>query len=100
MTDHHSEESPSAKKLFSFLGVVGSMLLFLLILAITYIPSDKAPVEGNITAMREAVLEENAAADAKKLNEVKVLDPTAGIYKIPVTDAIDLTAAKLQTSTQ
>ena len=80
----------------TFLGVVGSMLLFLLILAISYIPSDKDPVEGNIAEMREATFAENYAAQRKAINETRVVDPNAGIYKIPVSDAIDLTAAKLQ----
>ena len=80
----------------TFLGVIGSMLLFLLILAISYIPSSKEPVGANIDAIQDATFEENYAAQRKAFNEVKVVDPNAGIYKIPVTDAIDLTAAKLQ----
>ena len=100
MNDHHSEDPPSAKKLFSIMGIVGSMLLFFIILAITYIPKDREPVEGNIVAMREATLEENTATDQEKLNEVKVIDPNARIFKIPVSDAMDLTAAKLQTPPQ
>ena len=95
----NSEHFKPAKypQLLTFLGVVGSMLLFLVILAITYIPSDKAPVEGNIVAMREATFEANYAAQRKSIDETKVVDPTSGIYKIPVSDAIDITAAKLQT---
>ena len=95
--DHNPHFEPAKHpKLISFFGAVGSLLLFLIILAITYIPSDKEPVEGNITAMREATLEENSALDMRKLKEVKLVDPVGKIYKIPVADAMDITAAKLQ----
>ena len=85
-------------KALSFLGAVGSMLLFFFILALTYMQSDKEPVEGNIATIRENTLKENYAADKRKFNEAKLLDPATGIYKIPVADAIDITAAKLQSS--
>ncbi|MGB0371262.1 MAG: hypothetical protein ACPGN3_07895 [Opitutales bacterium] len=95
--DHDSHNEPSQySKVFSFVGVLGSMLLFLVILMITYIPSDKEPVGANVSSLREATLEENSAADRRKLNEVKAVDPVAGIYKIPVSDAIELTVAKLE----
>ena len=94
--DNPHFEPAKYPKLISFLGAVGSLFLFLIILAITYISSDKEPVEGNIAAMREATLEENSALDARKANELKLVDAVGKIYKIPVSDAMDLTAAKLQ----
>ena len=90
--EHDNPSSP----LLTVVGVIGSMLIFVLILGIAYLPGRNEPVNQQIVDMRTATKESVDASGAKALNEAALIDAENKIYKIPVDQAVALTIEKLQ----
>ncbi|MCH2155489.1 MAG: hypothetical protein MK080_05760 [Opitutales bacterium] len=90
--EHDKPSSP----LLTVVGVIGSMLIFVLILGIAYLPGRNEPVNQQIVDMRTATKESVDASGAKALNEAALIDAENKIYKIPVDQAVALTIEKLQ----
>lgn len=89
------KESPSSSVL-TVVGIIGSMLLFAIILGLTYIPSSKEAVNQEIVDKRLATRASIDAAGARALDEAALIDVEKKIYKIPVEQAVGLTIAKLR----
>jgi hypothetical protein len=77
--------------LLTFLGSLGAILIFLLILLVAYLPNRPAPVDAEVKAARQAKADEARAAGIKKLTSLEVIDAEAGTARIPIEDAMSMT---------
>ena len=82
--------------MLTFLGSLGAILIFSLILFIAYLPHRPAPVDAQVVATRQAKADEARAAGIQKLTSFEVLNAEAGIARIPIEDAMLLTVASYQ----
>lgn len=85
--------------LLTFLGSLGAILIFVLILFIAYLPNRPAPVDAQIAAARQAKADEARAAGIKKLTSFEVINAESGIARIPIEEAMLLTVAAYQVET-
>ena len=84
-----SEPQPSRSNfILTFLGGVGAILIFLLILFIAYLPNRPAPVDADVVAERQAKADESRAAGIKKITTLEVINAEAGTVRIPIDDAM------------
>ncbi|WP_269523527.1 hypothetical protein [Coraliomargarita parva] len=88
MSEHSTNEN---SQLLTFLGSLGAILIFLIILFIAYLPNRPAPVDASVRANRVAKSEESLAAGQKKLEGYEVVDAANGVVRIPIEDAMSLT---------
>ena len=77
--------------LLSFLGAVGAILIFVLILFVAYLPNRPAPVDAAVVADRQLKADEARANGIKKLTSLEVIDAEAGVARIPIEDAMLIT---------
>mgnify|MGYP005844008287 CR=1 FL=1 len=92
-----SDPQPSKSNvLFTFLGGVGAILIFLLILFIAYLPNRPAPVDASIAATRQAKADEARAAGIKKLTTLEVINAEAQTARLPISDAMQRTVDAYQ----
>jgi hypothetical protein len=77
--------------LLSFLGSLGAILIFALILFLAYLPNRPAPVDAQIKADRQSKADEARAAGIQKLTSLEVVDAEAKIARIPIEDAMLMT---------
>jgi hypothetical protein len=74
--------------MLTFLGSLGAILIFALILFVAYLPNRPAPVDAQVLADRQARADEARAAGIKKLTSLEVIDAEAGTARIPIEDAM------------
>lgn len=79
--------------LLTFLGGLGAILIFLLILFIAYLPNRPEPVDASVAAERQAKADEARAAGIKKLTTLEVINAEAGTARIPISDAMQRTVS-------
>ena len=84
--------------LFTFLGSLGAILIFVLIIFIAYLPNRPAPVDAQIAAKRQATADEARAAGKSKLKGYEVLNAETGTVRIPIEDAMALTVNTYKTA--
>jgi hypothetical protein len=84
--------------LLSFLGGLGAILIFLLILFIAYLPNRPVPVNTQAGIDRQAKADEARAAGVQKLNSYEVINAEAGTARIPIAEAMKLTVAAYNNS--
>lgn len=77
--------------LLTFLGSLGAILIFGLILFIAYLPNRPAPVNAEVDAARQAKADEVRAAGIQKLTNLEVIDQDAAVARIPIEDAMKAT---------
>jgi len=77
--------------LFTFLGSLGAILIFVLIIFLAYLPNRPAPVSAQIDADRQTKADEARAAGISKLQGYEVLNKEAGSVRIPIEKAMELT---------
>ncbi len=77
--------------LLTFLGSLGAILIFALILFVAYLPNRPDPVDAQVNATRQAKADEARAAGIKKLTTYEVIDAAAGTARIPIKEAMLLT---------
>jgi hypothetical protein len=77
--------------LLTFLGSLGAILIFLLILFVAYLPNRPPPVNAEVNATRQAKADEARAAGIQKLTSLEVIDAGAGTVRIPIEDAMSKT---------
>lgn len=80
-----------SSSLFTFLGSLGAILIFVAILFIAYLPNRPDAVNAQANATRQAKADEARAAGIKKLNNYEVVDATTGTVRIPIAEAMKLT---------
>lgn len=72
----------------NFLGSLGAILIFVLIIFLAYLPNRPAPVDAQVVADRQAKADEARAAGIKKLTALEVVDAEAGTARVPIQDAM------------
>ncbi|MFQ3240423.1 MAG: hypothetical protein ACI9A1_000200 [Lentimonas sp.] len=87
-----SELSPG-NRLLSFVGIIGAILVFAVILFVAYLPSRPTAVDQTVSDARQATADEARAAGVAKLKGYEVIDEAAGTVRIPIKDAMDQTVA-------
>ena len=81
-----AETASSPNKLFSFLGSLGAILIFALIIYLAYLPNRGEPVDAAADAERKAKAVESIAAGQAKIAEYAVAPD--GTIRIPVEQAM------------
>jgi hypothetical protein len=76
---------------FTFIGALGAILIFAVIIYIAYLPNRAAPVDSKVVADRQAKADEARAAGIAKLNGFAVVNKEAGTVRIPIELAKELT---------
>ncbi len=76
---------------FTFIGALGAILIFAVIIYIAYLPNRADRVDAAVVAERQAKADEARAAGIAKLNAFAVVDKEAGTVRIPIELAKDLT---------
>lgn len=84
MIDHAS----SPNKLFTFLGSIGAILIFVLILYVAYLPNRPEPIDAAANAARQAQADETRAAGQAKITDYAVA--ADGSVQIPIEEAMQL----------
>lgn len=74
---------------------IGFILLFVLILWLAYIPLRPEPLEEVAGRERLATLNEISSEGIRQISEYGVVDATAGIFRIPVEKAMEITVREL-----
>lgn len=90
MSDNQASQS---NFLLTFLGGLGAILIFVLILFIAYLPNRPEPVDADVAAERQAKADEARTAGIQKLNALEVIDAEAGVARIPIQDAMQRTVS-------
>ena len=84
-----SEQSPEKQNtLFTFLGSLGAILIFALIIFVAYLPNRPEPVDADKVAERQRKADESRAAGIAKISDYAVAGD--GTVQIPVEAAMDL----------
>lgn len=93
--DHAAPETSHSNYYLSFAGAVGSLLLFLFIIFIAYLPNRPSPVNEGIVENRLNNLATVRAAQTDAATTYAWIDEKKGTVRIPVTQAMTLTAERL-----
>lgn len=81
-------KSSSKSKLATFIGSLGGMLIFLVVITIAYLPHRPEPIDTAIDEARQLNADEVRAAGLAKINDYSVaLD---GTVQIPIEKAMEL----------
>lgn len=91
----HSENT-TRSRLLTFIGAVGALLIFALLLLIAYIPNRPAAVDAEINAARKAKAAEAIAKGKAKLNGYAVIDADQQQVRIPIERAMLVTVENYQ----
>ena len=86
-------EVSSSNLLLSFVGAVGAILVFALILYVAYLPNRPAPVDQQAYEARQIAADKARADGNAKLNGLAVINAESGSVRIPIADAMELTVA-------
>ncbi len=92
------KEVSKGNKLFTFLGSLGAILIFVLILFIAYLPNRPDSVNAQANADRQAKADESRAKEQAKLTGYEVVNAQAGKVRIPIEEAMELTVSSYQVS--
>lgn len=91
MSESGKTSPKERNQLLSILGILGCMLIFLFILMLTYMPGrDVDPLAATV-AERKQHLGEVRARATREMRSVGIEDASAGLFKIPVDQAMELT---------
>lgn len=77
----------------TFVGCLGAFLVFVLIIFVAYLPNRPERVDEQVYATRQTKADESRAAGVQKLTNYELIDAEAGIARIPIDEAINLTIA-------
>lgn len=92
-------KKPSQRSvLFSFFGILGTFLLFLLIVFIAYLPNRPGPVDTQQVEDRKAKLADYRAKVDKDIDSYGWVNQPKGVVRIPVSEAMKLTVRRYETS--
>ncbi|MFP4156626.1 MAG: hypothetical protein ACLFU4_03325 [Opitutales bacterium] len=82
-----ADTATTPNKLFSFLGSLGAILIFVLIIYLAYLPNRGEPIDAEAAAERKAKAVESLAAGQSKISEYAV--DSDGRIQIPVERAME-----------
>ncbi len=87
-----SQEEPSIyNNLLTFLGSVGGILIFGILLFVAYIPDQADPADLEAFELRQIKADEARAASQAKMTATEVIDADKKLARIPVAEAMELT---------
>ena len=89
-------ESSTLNQLFMFTGIAGTILIFAVILYVAYLPALPPAVDQEVSEKRLQTANEARAAGLAKTTVFEVIDVEAGIVRIPIKEAMDLTVSEYQ----
>ena len=90
------QESSEISRLLSLAGIVGAILVFAVVLYVAYLPGRPPAVDSKVAEERKQAADEARAAGLAKISTLEVMDAEAGIVRIPIADAIELTVEDYQ----
>ena len=90
------EAEKNSSLVVTFLASVGAILIFALILWITYLPTHSTEIDGETRAKQEQKLVDLKAEAVQQLQNYAVVNPTDGVYRIPIAQAMELTVEAYQ----
>ena len=90
-------ESLKINRLLSLAVIFGTFLIFAVILYVAYLPGRPAAVDQQVHEERRQKADEARASGLAKINGYEVIDEEAGVVRIPIEEAIDMTMAKYLT---
>ncbi len=103
MSNSH-EKTPTQPTLsnytLSLIGAVLSLLLFVFIVFIAYLPNRPAPVDQELVQTRATRLAELNAAQAELADSYKWVNKPEGVVRIPIERAMELTVQRLQSTSE
>jgi hypothetical protein len=91
-------EVSSSGYVLTVIGVVASLLLFLAIMLIAYLPNQPAPPNEEIVAERKLKFADVQAKQKQLMTQYAWVDKKAGAVRIPVKAAMALTVQNIQAS--
>lgn len=91
-------ESPKLNQFLTFTGIVCSILIFVVILYVAYLPGRPPAVDISVSEKRLQTANEARAAGLAKITVFEVIDAEAGIVRIPIQEAMDLTVSEYQST--
>ena len=87
-------ESFKINQLLSLVGIVGTILVFAVILYVAYLPGRPPAVDYKVAEERKQTADEARAAGLAKITGYEVVDAEAGRVRIPIEAAMDLTVVE------
>ena len=91
-----NENETSSNLGITLIASAAGILLFGLIIWITYLPTHSDNVNAGMKAEREQKLVETKAKASETLNNYSVVSKSEGIYRIPIDQAMELTVKSFQ----
>lgn len=91
-------ESFKIDRLLSLTGVVGAILIFAVILYVAYLPGRPLAVDQEAHEKRRQKANEARAAGLAKITGYEVIDAEAGLGRIPIEEAMELTVIEYKTA--
>ena len=92
------KESFTVNRLLSLTGIVGVILVFAVILYVAYLPGRPPAVDYKVAEKRKQDADETRAAGQAKITGYEVIDADAGLVRIPIDEAMDLTVVEYTTT--
>ncbi|MFT4901450.1 MAG: hypothetical protein ACI81V_000723 [Lentimonas sp.] len=93
MSEH---EASKGNRLLTFLGALGAILIFALIILVAYLPNRPDPVNQAIAETRKLKATETIAQGKAKLTSYEVVDAASGVVRIPIEIAMEQTINSYQ----
>jgi hypothetical protein len=88
MSDHPTTSKQTL--IVSFLAVIGSLLLFMLVIYLAYLPNRPAPVDAHLIEARKQQLAEVDASGQAALRDYRIVNREAGVAVIPIERAMTI----------
>jgi len=97
MNNPQLDKEPSDRTvLFSALGWIGVILVFLLVVAVAYLPNQAVPQEEKNAEIRLQIRNEVQVEQARLLNSYEWVNQAEGVVRIPVERAIEISVEELR----
>lgn len=95
---HHEAEPSDRRLLYSATGWIGVILIFVLILAITYYPNRPDEIGTVTVEQRKATLAEVEANQDNLISEYAWVNEAEGVVRLPIERAMELAVRDLSTA--
>ena len=95
MSNDSIEQPTFSNYTLSIIGALASLLLFLFIMFVAYLPTRPEPVDASIVEERTGRLETHQAEQQALVNTCEWIDEQNGIARIPVAHAKEIIVERL-----
>lgn len=92
------KESFTVNRLLSLTSIAGIILVFAVIMYVAYLPGRPPAVDYKVAEERKQNADEARAAGQAKITAYEVVDAEAGLVRIPIEEAMDLTVVEYMTA--